>query len=194
LKKTLLAPHHSRRIFHARRVPNYRRARVPGGTFFFTLTLLDRRRRLLVDHIDELSVAFRALRAIHPFQTKAFVVLPEHMHCIWTLPAGDSDFSTRWRLIKTRFARAIPPREGYSDHRARTGERDVWQRRFWEHQIRDERDFEAHVDYIHFNPVKHGHATAAMEWPHSSFRRYVAAGVYGEGWAANSSVKRMEFE
>ena len=171
---------------------NYRRAQVPGGTFFFTVNLLDRRRHLLVDHVDTLKAAFRAVRATRPFSIDAAVILPDHLHCVWTLPPGDPDFSTRWRLVKSGFARSLPAGEIRSARRMRPGERGVWQRRFWEHQIRDRRDFEAHVEYIHFNPVKHGHVGAAKDWPHSSFARYVAAGVYGEDWAAGAPVKMME--
>ena len=175
-------------------MPNYRRAHVPGGTFFFTLNLLDRRQCLLVEHIDALRAAFRAVRVMRPFAMDAAVVLPDHLHCLWSLPPEDADFSTRWRLIKAHFARSVPRGEYLSGRRLRSGERGVWQKRFWEHQIRDESDFEAHVDYIHFNPVKHGHAEAAKDWPHSSFRRYVAMGIYGQDWAAGSHVEAMEHE
>jgi putative transposase len=133
----------------------YTRAYVPGGTLFFTVALLERRQSLLIDHIDLLREAFCKVRRQRPFNIDAIVVLPDHLHCIWTLPADDADFSTRWRLIKTTFARGIPPGEYLSERRQRTGERGIWQRWFWEHMIRDERDFSAHVDYIHYNPVKH---------------------------------------
>jgi putative transposase len=124
----------------------------------------------------------------------AVVVLPDHLHCLWTLPPEDGDFSTRWRLIKARFARAIPARERLSTRRARTGERGIWRRRFWEHQIKDERDWGTHVEYIHFNPVKHGHVAAARDWPHSSFHRFVASGLSRDDWAAGSQVKAMDRE
>jgi putative transposase len=175
-------------------MPTYRRAYVRGGIYFFTVTLLERRQRLLVDHIDDLRAAFRAVRAERPFTIDAVVVLPDHLHCVWTLPPEDADFSTRWRLIKTRFARAIPNGERLTTRRARAGERGIWQRRFWEHCIRDEHDYAAHVDYIHFNPVKHGHVVIAADWPYSSFRRFAAAGQYPEDWAAAPDVRELEHE
>jgi putative transposase len=152
-------------------MPNYRRLYVPGGTYFFTVNLRDRRSRLLVEHIDDLRAAYAYVAARHPFTTVAVCVLPEHLHCLWTLPADDRDFSTRWRLIKTEFSRAIPKTvDAHTD--LRDGERGIWQRRFWEHLIRDERDFDAHLGYIHFNPVKHGHVTNVDDWPHSSWHRF----------------------
>lgn len=149
----------------------YRRLYVPGGTYFFTVNLRDRRSGLLVDHIGALRSAFRYGRARRPFETVAICVLPEHLHCIWTLPDGDQDFSTRWRLIKSAFSRAVP-KDADPARGRRTGERGIWQRRFWEHAIRDDRDLAAHVDYIHWNPVKHGHAATMDAWPYSSWHRF----------------------
>ncbi|KKW68812.1 transposase [Lampropedia cohaerens] len=163
-------------------MPRYIRARVPGGQFFFTVALLERRRRLLTDHIDILRDAFRQVRRDRPFSIDAIVILPDHLHCIWTLPEGDADFSTRWRLIKTRFARQLPTGERLSLRRQRKGERAIWQRRFWEHTIRSEAERAAIVDYIHFNPVKHGHVQRVRDWPHSSFHRYVRDGLLPEDW------------
>lgn len=160
----------------------YRRAAAPGGTFFFTVNLADRRRSLLVDHIDHLRSVFRQIQARQPFRVDAIVVLPEHLHTIWTLPQGDSDFATRWMLIKMGFSRAIPPGERRNPSRASKGERGIWQRRYWEHQIRDEQDYTRHVEYIHYNPVKHGHAPRATSWPYSSIHRYVAAGMVPHDW------------
>ena len=157
-------------------MPRYIRATIPGGTFFFTVALLERRRRLLVEHIDELRAAFRTVRRSRPFSIDAIVILPDHLHCIWTLPANDADFSTRWRLIKAAFSRSIPNGERLSMRRERTGERGIWQRRFWEHAIRDDTDLARHVDYIHFNPVKHGHVGRVEDWPYSSFHRYMREG------------------
>src|SRR5713101_3066316 len=147
-----------------RSMTNYRRNFVPGGSYFFTVNLADRRSRLLIDHI---------------------VLLPDHLHAVWTLPDGDPDFSLRWRLIKSTFSRALPPGEQVSASRAGRGERGIWQRRYWEHTLRDEADFARHVDYIHFNPVKHGHAQRVREWPYSSFQRMVRLGVYPEDWAGD---------
>jgi putative transposase len=137
-------------------MPNYRRYRVPGGTYFFTVNLLERRQDTLVRHIDALREAVRKTRRERPFHIDAWVVLPDHMHCVWTLPPGDDDFSNRWKSIKIRFVQAIPRNERRSTVRIAKGERGVWQRRFWEHVIRDEADYEHHVNYVHWNPVKHG--------------------------------------
>ncbi|MDB5502986.1 MAG: hypothetical protein JWR89_2888 [Tardiphaga sp.] len=168
-------------------MPNYRRARVPGGCWFFTVTLLDRRQTLLVDHIAALREAVALTRQNYPFEIDAFVVLPDHLHAIWTLPESDSDFSTRWRLIKTRFAKALPKQERLSAVRLARGERGIWQRRFWEHLIRDETDYARHVDYCYINPVKHGLVKRVSDWPHSSFHRDVRAGLVPEDWAGDVS-------
>lgn len=164
---------------------NYTRAWVRGGTYFFTVNLLDRRRRLLVDHIDVLRGAFAAGRARRPFEVVAAVVLPDHLHCLWTLPAGDADNATRWGHIKTAFSRALPRVEHRSVRRIARAERGIWQRRYWEHVIRDDRDLAAHVDYIYFNPVKHGHARRVVDWPHSTFHRDVARGAVAADWGGD---------
>jgi putative transposase len=164
-------------------MPDYRRNRVPGGTYFFTVALLDRRADLLVRHVDVLREVVRRVKLDLPFHIDAWVVLPEHMHCVWTLPPGDVNFSGRWWAIKMRFSKALPNEEARSAARARRRERGVWQRRFWEHTIRDERDYGVHVDYTHFNPVKHGYAASPGAWAFSSFRACVRRGVYPAGWA-----------
>ncbi len=161
----------------------YRRAAVAGATYFFTVNLADRQSGLLVDHVDVLRATLRRVRQAHPFHIDAMVVLPDHLHAIWTLPAGDSDYSMRWMLVKAGFSRQLPALEQRSPSRAAKGERGIWQRRFWEHLIRDERDFERHVDYIHFNPVKHGLASRAVDWPHSSIHRYIRLGLAAPDWA-----------
>ncbi len=166
-------------------MPNYRRVWTPGGTFFFTVTLLERRRTTLVDHVDALRTAFRHARAARPFDIIAIVVLPDHLHCIWRLPVGDDDNATRWRHIKTLFSRSIPAGERRSRRRQLKGERGIWQRRYWEHLIRDEADFLAHVDYAHINPVKHGLVAQVADWPHSSFHRYVRIGYLPADWGGN---------
>jgi putative transposase len=166
-------------------MPNYRRRYVQGGCWFFTVNLLDRRTRLLVEHIDALREATAWTMRRYPFRIDAFVVLPEHLHAIWTLPEGDADFSTRWRLIKTRFARAIPKGERLNPARVVRGERGVWQRRFWEHLIRDEDDFGRCADYCAINPVKHGHVRRPADWPYSSFHRDVRRGIYDEDWGTD---------
>jgi putative transposase len=175
-------------------MPQYIRAFVPGGTFFFTVTLLERHRKLLIEHIDDLRAVFMAARQRRPFTIEAIVVLPDHVHCIWTLPSGDADFSARWHDIKARFAARIQGGERLSTRRLNKGERGIWQRRFWEHVIRDESDYECHVDYIHYNQVKHGHVKRVANWPYSSFHRYVQRGVYNLEWAAGDDVRRLEME
>lgn len=174
---------------------SYLRAWVPGGTYFFTLNLAQRHgSRLLVDRIGDLREAFRDTRRNHPFTVEAIVVLLEHLHAIWTLPAGDADFSTRWSLIKARFSRAIVAGEAVSASRSRRRERGVWQRRFYEHTIRDPADLENHINYIHWNPVKHRWVRRVRDWPHSSFHRYVREGWLAPDWAASDAVHTMESE
>jgi putative transposase len=165
-------------------MPQYRRNYAPGGTYFFTVNLQDRGSRLLVSEIELLRAAVRRVRQDAPFLVDAWVVLPDHMHCLWTLPDGDADFSARWRAIKKRFSWALPSIEMRSDVNRSRGERAIWQRRFWEHTIRDARDHAAHLDYIHFNPVKHGLAESAANWPFSSFHRAVRHGQYPADWRA----------
>jgi putative transposase len=166
-----------------RLIPDYRRHRVPGGCYFFTVNLLERRDNdWLTRHIDGLRAAVRTVRRTRPFTIDACVVLPDYLHCVWTLPPGDDDFSTRWRLIKTIFARSVPVTERRSDARRRQRERGIWQRRLWEHGIRDDADFAAHVDYVHFNPVRHGYVAHVAEWRYSTFKACVRRGLYPEDW------------
>ena len=163
----------------------YVRARVEGGTYFFTVNLAERHdNTLLVDGIDALKAAFRRTRQDHPFAMPAYVVLPEHLHCLWQLPPGDDDFPTRWRLIKSRFSRSLAKSERRSPSRLRNSERGIWQRRYWEQLVRDPDHFQRCLDYIHYNPIKHGHAARALDWPHSSFGYWAAKGVYPMDWAA----------
>jgi len=163
-------------------MPDYRRNRVPGGTYFFTVTLRDRRSDLLVTNIEALRTSVRKVRTRAPFHIDAWVVLPDHMHCLWTLPEGDADFPGRWQAIKKDFSKAIPTGELRSSVMISRGERGIWQRRYWEHTIRDERDYAAHMDYVHFNPVKHGLVQEAADWPFSSFHRCVQHGLYPSAW------------
>jgi putative transposase len=139
---------------------------------------------LLIRQIDDLRTAFRETRKDHPFTVDGIVVLPDHLHCLWQLPDGDDDFSLRWRLIKLRFSLRIDTGERISSSRERKAERGIWQRRYWEHAIRDETDYQTHLDYIHYNPVKHGLVHAAKDWPYSSFHRYVKKGFYPLDWGA----------
>jgi REP-associated tyrosine transposase len=169
-------------------MPNYRRARVAGGCWFFTVNLLRRRSTLLVDEVETLREAMRAVRGRYPFQIDAMVVLPDHLHAVWTLPPGDADFSLRWRLIKARFAKALPKQERLSAVRRARSERGIWQRRFWEHLIRDDADYARHIEYCYINPVKHGLAPRVRDWSHSSFHRDVRAGIFPEDWAGEVDV------
>ena len=129
-----------------------------------------------------------------PVRIDAIVVLPDHLHCIWSLPDGDDDFSTRWRQLKSAFSHRVPPGERRSASRLAKGERGVWQRRFWEHALRDEADYRQHVDYIHYNPVKHGHVQHVRDWPHSSFHRFVQRGIYPPTWAGEGMDRGLERE
>ncbi len=169
-------------------MPDYRRAWHPGGTFFFTVNLLHRNGNdLLTRHIDLLRKAVGSVQGRHPFSIHGWVVLPEHMHCIIELPLDDTDYATRWRLIKAEFSRSLPRTETVSSVRVRRGERGIWQRRYWEHMIRDERDYRAHMDYVHINPVKHGLVCCVADWPYSTFHRLVAEGVYSANWGGGSA-------
>jgi putative transposase len=150
---------------------DYRRLRIPGGCWFFTVNLEERRTDLLVRHVDLLRQAVHRVRLARPFRIDAFVILPDHLHAVWTLPDGDDDFPTRWRLIKKAFSRQLSATEPRSASRRRRGERGLWQRRYWEHAIRDDRDFAAHVEYVHGNPVKHGLVALPREWPYSTIHR-----------------------
>jgi putative transposase len=169
-----------RQLFLTRRcqrlaMPNYRRPRIPGATIFFTVGLADRGTMLLVDHVEKLRVAVAQTRQERPFRIDAWVVLPDHLHAVWTLPPDDAGFSTRWSVIKARFARSVPAAPRRPSHRARR-ERGIWQRRFWEHHVRGPEDFAAAVSYCHLNPVKHGWVTDATDWPYSTVHRDRANG------------------
>lgn len=131
----------------------YRRPRIAGGCYFFTVALADRQSTRLLGRVDLLRECFRKTRQRRPFAMDAVVILPDHLHCLWTLPEGDADYSHRWSRIKAAFTHGIEPGERRRESRIRRQERGIWQRRFWEHAIRDEQDFAAHVDYFHINPV-----------------------------------------
>ena len=164
-------------------MPNYRRAWVPGATWFFTVNLLERRGNdLLVREIELLRHCVALERSRRPFLALAWVVLPDHMHWLWRLPPGDADFATRWRRIRTDFSLGLARNEQRSATRRRRGERGIWQRRYWEHLIRDPDDLRRHFDDIHYNPVKHGWASTAAAWPHSSFHACVRRGLYPTDW------------
>ncbi|HDT2542166.1 TPA: transposase [Klebsiella aerogenes] len=151
---------------------NYRRSYLPGGCWFFTVNLQNRHSDLLTRHIDHLRAAIACAKRKRPFQINSWVVLPEHMHCIWTLPEGDSDYSGRWRGIKKSFTRAL-------------AQSQIWQPRFWEHAIRNDEDYRRHMDYVYINPVKHRLVGRVSDWPYSTFHRDVRQGLYPEDWAGH---------
>jgi putative transposase len=153
-------------------MPQYIRARKPGGIFFFTV-VTHRRRKLFYEYKNRMILleAIRDVQSIHPFIINAWILLPEHLHCIWTLPEGDTDYSRRWGLVKAKFSAHL-----------KTPGSPVWQNRFWEHLIRNDQDFQRHLDYIHYNPVKHGLVDSPAEWPFSTFHRFVQAGLYPANW------------
>jgi len=170
----------------------YRRSRAPGATYFFTVVTY-RRRRLLCEpeNVRILRSAFRAVKQRYPFSIDAFVLLPDHLHCLWTLPADDADYSTRWMLIKSHFTRRcaimqkLPPSKSLRNKRQQT----IWQGRFWEHQIRGDQDFERHCDYIHYNPLKHSYVNRVADWPYSSFHSFVHRDIYPADWSAMEDIK-----
>lgn len=176
----------------------YRRANVEGATYFFTL-VTERRQSILTneDVREALRAAILKVRSTHPFEIDAWVLLPDHLHCIWTLPEGDADFSTRWRLIKREVTVAIGTKyfrdDLHTDRRAQKQQGTIWQQRFWEHLIRDDHDYAAHMDYLHFNPVKHGLVKTVNEWPWSSFHRLVKEDVYSSNWGGDV-IKSLALE
>ena len=161
----------------------YRRAFTQGGCYFFTLALQDRKQNSLVRYIDDLRQAFIEVKRRHPFEIIAICVLPDHLHLLMRLPPNDSNYPMRLRLIKSGFSRGIPKTETVSVSRQRKNERGIWQRRYWEHEIRHQQDLNAHIDYIHINPVKHGYVKRVRDWEYSSFHRYVQKGILPLDWA-----------
>ncbi|WP_329604345.1 REP-associated tyrosine transposase [Undibacterium griseum] len=173
-------------------MPNYRRSNIAGGTYFFTVNSFRRRPILTPESLrDALRLAIQKTRLTHPFEIDAWVLLPDHLHCIWTLPQHDANFSVRWSMIKRMVSQACAAEFGVDDlstSRTQRKESGIWQRRFWEHQIRDDKDFARHVDYIHWNPVKHGLVARAGDWPHSTFHRYVAQQMLPQDWGIGADV------
>jgi putative transposase len=169
----------------------YRRSRVGGGTYFFTVNLKNRRSDTLTGNIDLLRESFYETKLRYPFHVVAIVILPDHLHAIWSLPDDDTTYSTRWQLLKSSFTRQLR-KQGACISQNSKGEYNVWQRRFWEHTIRDETDLKRHIDYIHYNPVKHGYVDHVKNWPFSSFHRYVENEWLDINWGVTyreSSVK-----
>ncbi len=170
---------------------NYRRAYLPGGIYFFTVVTLNRAPIFTnEERVEVLRQAFRKVMVTRPFEIDAMVILPDHLHCIWRMPEGDADYSSRWREIKKAASRQISTASNVRN------ERMVWQRRFWEHAIRDEEDWRRHVDYIHYNPVKHGLVSRPGEWAWSSFSNAVSKGWYEESWGASepTTIAKMDCE
>jgi len=163
----------------------YRRNRIPGGTYFFTVTLADRSATTLVDHIDDLRAAFRGVCARHPFTTCAMVVMPDHLHAVIRLPEDDDRYSMRWRMIKADFTARLR-KKGIEFGARGNAESRLWARRFWESTIRDPQSLARRIDYVHFNPVKHGYVTRVANWPHSSFHSFVARGLLSLDWAGDA--------
>jgi putative transposase len=162
-------------------MPTYKRHRMPGGTYFFTVVLANRNDSILIDHVPELTSVIQLVKTKRPFGMNAWVILPDHMHCLWTLPRHDADYPGRWWAIKSLFTRRYRRLHGGNT-------RKIWQNRYWEHAIRDQADFDRHRDYIHFNPVRHGYVSRAMDWPCSSFRYYADKGLYSTEWGSDDSV------
>ena len=161
---------------------HYRRSDAAGATYFFTVNLAQRKDDLLVRYIDDLRNSINAVKRAHRFAITAMVVLPEHLHTVWQLPLDDADYPMRWSLIKAGFSRCIEKTEYIRVSRRIKRERGIWQRRYWEHQIRDDIDLERHVDYIHYNPVKHSLVSRAVEWPYSTLHDYIAKGLAPVDW------------
>ncbi len=171
---------------------DYRRAFLKGGTFFFTVVTYSR--RPVFRHEASVGLLMQCLESVmetRPFRIDALVILPDHLHTIWTLPDDEFDFSTRWKLVKGTFTHRYSGREArhVPESMLKKGEKGVWQRRFWEHAIRDQEDFNRHCDYIHYNPVKHGLANAPAEWKHSSFSTFVDRGTYASSWGVEEPVR-----
>ena len=163
-------------------MPNYRRFRAPGASYFFTVNLEDRRDTLLVDRIDDLRAAVRHAMANRAFEIVAMVVLPDHLHMLMALPAGEADDASRWSAIKSMFSRRVPKTRDIRHSLARKRERGIWQRRFYEHCMRDQEDLWSHINYIHYNPVKHGYVKRPMDWSFSSIHRFVRNGWLPAAW------------
>jgi putative transposase len=162
---------------------DYIRPRVPGASVFFTVALARRGSRLLVEEAERLRAAVRETRADRPFRIDAWVVLPDHLHAVWTLPEGDAEYSVRWKEIKARFTKSVGRTGLRSASKIAKGEAGLWQRRFWEHHIRNERDLVSHLRYCWWNPVKHGLVERAVDWPYSSMHRDIRRGQVDPEWA-----------
>lgn len=168
----------------------YRRNYSQGGCYFFTLTLRNRRSKALIEHIHSLRSAMKQVQKEYFYETKAIVVLPDHLHCIWQLPDNDANYSRRWLRIKSYFTQKVRESGVKLACNAR-GEYLLWQKRFWEHTIRDEKDFENHVNYIHYNPVKHGYVKNVADWKYSSFHKFVKQDLLPQDWCKYEPEKAV---
>jgi putative transposase len=171
----------------------YRRTNITGATYFFTVNLANRKNNLLINEIDKLRNTLNKVKKSHPFKLDAMVILPEHLHAIFTLPKYDNNFAKRWSLIKAGFSRQLPKREAIGQSRKSKGERGIWQRRYWEHLIRDEKDFEKHVNYIHYNPVKHGYVKQPKDWKYSTIHKYIEKGILKSDWGYKTNNDETSF-
>lgn len=171
----------------------YRRANIKGGTYFFTVNLENRQSTMLVNEISKLRNSLSQVKQNHPFSLDAMVVLPDHLHIMMTLPEGDDSFAKRLMLIKSGFSRQVPKNENINSSRKHKGERGIWQRRYWEHLIRDQDDYGRHFDYIHYNPVKHGYVGCAADWRFSTIHKYIKSGVLASDWGSNCCSSSAQF-
>jgi putative transposase len=183
----------TQRILHESNPMQYRRVVIPGTSYFFTIALQDRRSELLIKKINELRQAIKHVMTGYPFIMDGIVVLPDHLHMIITLPTDDANYSQRLGFIKSHFSRQLESLEPISASRQNKRERGIWQRRFWEHVIRDELDYSRHMDYIHYNPVKHGYVKSPSEWQYSSIHRYINLGILPRDWGCNDAFTDLIF-
>jgi len=174
-------------------MPNYLRVKIDGGIFFFTVTLADRSSDLLVRQVDRLRRFYSLTRKRYPFETVALCILPDHLHAIWSLPPGDSDYPLRWSVFKVGFSRGLMEAAPRTASKIAKREKGLWQRRYWEHAIRDDADLERNVDYVQFNPVKHGYVSRVRDWPFSSFHRYVEHRILPADWCGDTKELPGEF-
>ena len=165
---------------------DYRRNYIKGGVYFFTVALQNRRAKLLTTHIDALRSAFHSCKQKTPFKILAIVIMPDHLHTVWKLPENDDNYTQRWQCIKSKFTRELKAKKVALIKNQR-GEYNVWQRRYWEHTIQNEQDLIRHIDYIHYNPVKHGYVTSPSEWHYSSIHRFIEKGHLPKDWGTTYS-------
>jgi putative transposase len=180
-------------------MPEYRRIKAKGGTYFFTVNTHLRQPRLTEENVRmALREGIQRARQTLPFKIEAWVLLPDHLHALWTLPLDDDNYSARWAIIKRHVSKICGEqfnnREKVSDSRHKRQESHIWQRRFWEHQIRDDLDFKRHMDYLHWNPVKHGYVPRVGDWPFSSFHRLVVQGIYAPDWGGEEMPEDEAFK